>query len=169
MAESKYVAGGTASFPELLAASRFYVELKLANGNETVDATFLDCQGLKRSQEAIEICEVTPDKWGKASSGLVVRTKIPGNAKTENIVLRRGMTSSMTLWSWFADVEAGKWAEQCRAGSLVIYNQAGAEQVRFDFKNSYPVRYTAADLNAQSSEIEIEELEIAVETFTRVK
>lgn len=169
MAESEYVAGGTASFPELLTASRFYVELKLANGNETVDATFLDCQGFKRTQEAIEICEATPGKWGKANSGLVVRTKIPGNAKTENIVLRRGMTNSMTLWNWFAEVEASKWAEQRRAGSLVIYNQAGAEQARFDFMNAYPVRYTAADLNAQSNDIEIEELEIVVDTFIRVK
>lgn len=161
--------GGPASFPELLTAGRFYVELKLASGNETVDATFLDCRGFKRSQETIEICEVTPGQWGKAKSGLVVRTKIPGNAKTENIVLRRGMTNSMALWNWFAEVEANKWADQRKDGSLVVYNQAGTEQARFDFKNAYPVRYTASDLNAQSNEMEIEELEIAVETFTRVK
>ena len=161
--------GSAASFPELLIASRFYLELKLANGNDTIDATFLECQGFKRSQEAIEICEVSPQKWGNANSGRVVRTKIPGNAKTENIILRRGMTNSMTLWNWFAQVEAGKWAEQRRDGSLVIYNQAGEEQARFDFQQAFPVRYSASDVNAQSGDIEIEEVEIAVDSFTRVK
>lgn len=160
---------GTAAFPEFLTASRFYLELKLADGNETIDATFLECQGFKRNQDVVEICETTPEKWGKASSGRVVRTKIPGNTKTENIVLRRGMTTSTTLWKWFADIEAGKWAEQRKDGSLVIYNQAGAEQARFDFQKAYPIRYTASDLNAQSSDMEIEELEIAVEIFTRTK
>ena len=95
---------------------------------------FLACQGFKRSQDVVEICEVAPQQWAKAKSGRVIRTKIPGNAKTENIVLRRGMTNSMTLWNWFAQVEAGKWGEQLRDGSLVIYDQATHEQARFNFQ-----------------------------------
>jgi phage tail-like protein len=156
-------------FSELLTASRFYLELTLTGGNDTTDATFLECQGFKRSQDVVEICEVAPQQWAKAKSGRVVRTKIPGNTKTENIVLRRGMTNSMTLWNWFAQVEAGKWGEQLRDGSLVIYDQAGQEQARFNFQKAWPVRYTAADVGAQSNEIEIEELEMAVETFIRIK
>ncbi|MBW4652206.1 MAG: phage tail protein [Kaiparowitsia implicata GSE-PSE-MK54-09C] len=154
---------------ELLAANRFYLELKLEGSDTSADATFLECQGFKRSQESIEISEVTPEKWGQANLGRFVRTKIPGGAKTENIILRRGMTGSMTFWKWFEAVESGKWAKQLRNGSLVIYDQGGQEQARFDFQNAWPVRYTAADVSAQSTDLEIEELEIAVDNFIRVK
>ena len=171
MEEQKAGFGGMGGFSELLTASRFYLELKLEGGGDTTDATFLECQGFKRTQDVAEICEVTDEKWGKdnASSGRVVRTKIPGNAKIENIVLKRGITNSMVLWNWVAKVEAGQWADQLKDGSLVIYDQAGAEQVRFNFKQAFPVRYTVADLNAKSNELEIEELEIAVADFERAK
>jgi phage tail-like protein len=158
-----------AGFAELLAANRFYLELKLDGGDALADATFLECQGFKRSQESVEISEVTPAKWGQASVGRSVRTKIPGGAKTENIILRRGMTRSMTFWKWFEAVESGQWAQQLRNGALVIYDQGGQEQARFDFQNAWPLRYTAADVSAQSTDIEIEELEIAVDSFIRVK
>ncbi|MEL7038219.1 MAG: phage tail protein [Cyanobacteria bacterium J06592_8] len=156
-------------FPELLTASRFYLELKLEGSQEPVDATFLECRGFKRTQEVIEFCEVTPQQWGSkpAKLGRVVRTKIPGNSKAENIILRRGMTNSTTLWKWFNAVEEGNWAKQLRDGSLVIYDQAGQEQARFEFRGAWPTRYTAMDVSVSSSEIEIEELELAVETLTR--
>ncbi|MGF1499439.1 MAG: phage tail protein [Elainellaceae cyanobacterium] len=157
-----------AGFSELLTASKFYLELRLDGSNDNVDATFLECQGFKRSQEAIEIAEATSRNWGKAKYGQVLRTKLPGNSKVENIILRRGMTSSTTLWKWFADVESGKWANQVRDGSLVIYDQSGTEQVRFNFQGAWPVRYSASDVNAQSSDIEIEELEISIDSLVRV-
>ncbi|MEB3358280.1 MAG: phage tail protein [Synechococcales bacterium] len=156
-------------FAELLTANRFYLELKLDGGNEAVDATFLECQGFKRSQEAIAICEVTPQQWGRAKSGRVVDTKIPGSAKTENIILRRGMTHSMTLWNWFEAIETGNWAKQLRDGAVNIYDQAGQVRARFEFRGAWPTRYTAADLSAQSTEMEIEELEMVVESFIRKK
>lgn len=158
-----------ATFPELLTASRFYLELKLEGSQEPVDATFLECRGFKRTQEVIEFCEVTPQQWGSkpAKYGRVIRTKVPGNSKTENIILRRGMTNSMTLWKWFNAVEEGNWAKQLRDGSLTIYDQSGQEQARFQFRGAWPTRYSAMDVSAGSSEIEIEELELAVETVTR--
>lgn len=158
-------------FTERLTASSFYVELKLDGSNDGVDATFLDCQGLNATQEAIEICEVTPQKWGSKSAkvGRVVRTKLPGNVKANNIILRRGMTNSQTMWKWFDAVRGGNWSQQRRDGSITIYDRAGNAQVRFEFFRAWPVSYKAADLGAGSSEIEIEELELAVEAFARTE
>jgi phage tail-like protein len=157
------------SFTERLTSSRFYVELKLDGSDDDVDAQFLDCQGLSVSQEAIEICEVTLQQWGShpAKFGRLVRTKIPGSVKTNNIVLRRGMSNSRTMWQWFEAVQEGNWGKQRRDGSLTIYDQGGKAQVRFDFFQAWPMRYKASDLNANSGEMEIEELEIAVEHVTR--
>jgi phage tail-like protein len=155
------------SIPELLTNCRFYVELKLDGSQEPVDGYFMDCKGWKRSQEVVEICEVVPQVWGKAKNGRVIRTKIPGNVKTNNITLRRGMTTSTTLWKWFEAVEQGKWSEQLRSGSLTIYDQAGNPQAIFQFRGAFPVSYTASDLSASGNDLEIEEMEIAVEMFTR--
>ena len=160
-----------ADFEELLAASRFFMrlELQVGSSNETVDAVFLECQRFERSQPAISIVETSSNQWAKAKYGQLVETKIPGHSKTENIVLRRGMTNSMTFWNWFNLVELGKWQEQVAEGSLSIYSQAGQEEARYDFKGAWPTRYKANDVNAQSTEIEIEELEISVDSLVRSK
>lgn len=153
--------------PEILTSCRFYLELQLDGSQDSVDGVFMDCKGFKCTQEAIEICEVTPEKWGKANKGFVVRTKIPGNIKINNLVLRRGMTCSMTLWKWFEEVQKGNWSKQRRSGSLTIYNQAGSIQAKFQFEGAWPTNYTISDVSASSNDIEIEELELVCEKFIR--
>ncbi len=155
------------NFPEILTNCRFYIELKLEGSQEPVDGYFMDCKGFKRSQDVIEVCEVTPQRWGAAKFGQVVRTKVPGNVKTNNITLRRGMTKSATLWKWFEAVQEGNWAKQRRDGSLSIYDQAGQPQAIFQFLGAWPVTYVVSDLSSGSGDLEIEEMEIAVEMFTR--
>jgi phage tail-like protein len=154
-------------FPEILTTCRFYLELKLDGSQEPVDAYFMDCKGFKRTQDVIEACEVTPQKWGKAKYGQVVRTKVPGNVKSNNLTLRRGLTGSATFWKWFEAVQAGNWKEQRKSGSLTVYDQAGTMQARFEFQGAWPTSYTLTDLSASSNEVEIEEVEVAFEEFTR--
>jgi phage tail-like protein len=156
-------------FPEILTNCRFYIELKLDGSEDPVDAYFMECKGFKRTQDIIEVCEVTPQRWGKAKSGQVVRTKVPGNAKSSNLVLRRGMTKSITVWKWFEAVEQGNWAEQLRDGSLSIYDQGGNQQAIFQFQGAWPTSYTVSDFSASNGDMEIEEMEVAVTTFTRQK
>ncbi|YAF95399.1 MAG: phage tail protein [Nodularia sp. CChRGM 3473] len=157
-------------FPEILTNSRFYLELKLAGSQEPVDGYFMECQGFKTTQQVIEISEVTPQTWGKAgnASGRIVRTKIPGSVTYSNLVLRRGLTISMTMWNWLANVQEGNWGEQRRDGSLVIYNQAAEEEFRLEFKNAWPNSYTISDVQAAGSDHEIEEIEVVVEELKRV-
>lgn len=156
--------------PEILTNCRFYLELSLNPSDGTpaaADAYFMDCKGFKNTQEVSEICEATAQVWGNAKAGHVVRTKIPGNSKINNITLRRGMTRSQTLWQWFNDVQSGGWAKKRRDGSLSIYDQAGIVQARFNFSRAWPVSYVVSDLSAGSNDIEIEEMELAVEAFIR--
>lgn len=153
--------------PEILTSCRFYIELSLDGSQEPVDAYFMDCKGFKRTQEIIEVCEVAAQAWGKAKSGMVVRTKVPGNVKTNNITLRRGMTRSATLWKWFDAVQAGNWKDQRKDGSLNILDQAGEVQAKFTFYRAWPTSYSLTDVSASSNEVEIEEMELAVEALVR--
>ncbi len=160
----------SANNQEILTAHRFYLGLTL-DGQNGISSYFLECQGFKRTQNAIEICEVTSQSWGTSgqSKGLTVRTKIPGNANSGNLTLRRGMTSSIDFWKWFEDVQNGQWADKRKLAALSIYSQSNDEMARFELAGAWPVSYKIADVNARSTEIEIEELEIAFEEFKRVK
>jgi phage tail-like protein len=160
---------------EFLTACRFYLELSLDGSKDPIDAIFFECKGLKATQQVIEICEVTPNKWGNASKGQVVRTKVPGNTKYDNIILRRGMSSSMTFWNWFEYSQGGGWADggqhpkQRKNGSLTIFNQSGEAAARLQFKRAWPTIFKVSDVSAKSTEFEIEELGIAVEELIRDK
>jgi phage tail-like protein len=153
--------------PEFLTACRFYLGLQL-DGFSHVDAYFESCQGFTRTQDVIEACEVTRNKWANASKGQVVRTKLPGNVRSGNVTLRRGMTFSNTLWNWFDAVQNGKWKNQRRNLFLSLYNQAGIVQVIYVLTEAWPVGYIISDVNARSAEMEIEELEVAFEGFERL-
>jgi len=156
---------------EVLTNARFYMELKLEGSNETIDGYFMECQGFKRTQDAIEIAEVTSQKWGSkpADRGRVIRTKLPGNVKTQNITLKFGMTISATMWKWFQAVEHGNWAKQFRNGDLTVYSQGGDVHARFRFLGAWPVSYKIGDAKADGGDFQIEELELAVDEFLRVQ
>jgi phage tail-like protein len=155
---------------EVLSSSRFYLELRMDGSDDRVDGYFMECSGFQRKQDVVEFSHVTPQKWGKDSTaaGRVVRTKIPGNSSCNNLVLKRGMTLSTAMWDWFRSVERGNWGTQRRDGDLVIYDQGAIEQARFRFLRAFPVQYKISDVRAGNSEFEIEEIELAVDEFTRV-
>ncbi|MFB2769520.1 phage tail protein [Pelatocladus sp. BLCC-F211] len=155
------------NLPEILTACRFYLGLTLDNSKD-IDCHFLECRGFQQTQAPIEICEVT-NKTGSGAAQQVVRTKIPSNVKCGNITLRKGMSSSKELWDWFDSVQNGNWGKQRRLVALSIYNQASEEVARFELKNAWPSSYKLTDVNARSTEIEIEELEVAFEQFKREK
>lgn len=156
---------------ELLTSSRYYLEIRVDGSDDRIDGYFMECQGFERTQEAIEFCHVTPQKWGKDgnSVGRVARTKIPGNSHSGNLILRRGMTVSMAVWDWFSAVEKGNWAKQRRNGDLTLYNQNAIEQARFRFLGAWPTKYKISDVSASNSEFEIEEMELVIDEFSRIK
>lgn len=156
-------------FPEVLTNARFYVELTLA-GSTTADAYFMECKGLKYSQDVVEACEVTPDRWGQARHGRIIRTKLPSTYKVSNITLKRGlMTHSTTLWQWIQVVQEGGWGSHRRDGALVIYEQGGIEGARFNFFRAFPTSYSYDGGTVSSGELAIEVLELAIEDFRREK
>ena len=156
---------------ELLTSSRFYLELRVDGSDDRIDGYFTECAGFERTQEVIEFCQVTPQKWGKDSNavGRVIRNKMPGNSKSSNLILRRGMTTSKMFWEWFNAVEQGNWAKQRRNGDLTLYDQGGDEKARFRFSGAWPIKYKIGDVGASKAEFEIEEVELAVDEFKRIK
>jgi phage tail-like protein len=75
-----------------------------------------------------------------------------------NLVLRRGITDSHALWSWQADVAAGKVTR--RNGSIILLDDAGNEAWRWNVREALPVRWVGPDLRASQGTVAIEALEL---------
>lgn len=154
--------------PNPLPSSRFGVELNLDGSNST-DGYFMDCSGIHYTQDVIDFCEVTPNRWGKADKGQVIRTKLPGNAKSGHLTLCRGLIKSMAIWDWLEVVEQGNWAQKRRNCSLYFYNNDSTRTVHLELTAAWPISYKVGDVTSNDAQIALEEIEIVFEGFKRIK
>ena len=94
--------------------------------------------------------------------------KLADNVKSDNIILKQGLTISMTMWNWLKSVEDGKWSQQLRDGDNTVYDQSATERARFRFNGAWPVRYKISDFKADSGEFAVAEVELSVNDFLRI-
>jgi phage tail-like protein len=123
---------------------------------------FTECSGIGSEHEVVEHKVTTPD-------GHQVIKKIPGRLKWENIVLKRGITSSMDIWDWRKQVEDGQVEQSRRNGSIVMYDQELRPIAQWDFQRAWPVKVSGPQPKTDSNDIGIEEVTIAHEYIRRVQ
>ena len=121
---------------------------------------FTECSGLGSETEIVEH-KVVKD-------GVEVVMKIPGRLKWENIVMKRGITSNMDIWTWRKQVETGDVAGARRDGSIIMYDQTLSEVARWNFIRGWPSKVTGPSVKSDSNEIGVEELTITHEYIERV-
>jgi len=123
------------------------------NGQEI--AHFLECSGLKTTATVFEIEE----------GGMNGMThKRPGQSKWDNIVLRYATNASQTLLEWRDQFLQDQFASRpTNSGAIILYDNYGNEIRRYSFTNCWPVSWEGPQLNAGSSELAVETLEIAHE------
>ena len=92
--------------------------------------------------------------------------KLPGQTKFSNIVLKKGMTADMTLYTWHKSSIEGP--PQRQDGSVIHYDRQGNEVARYNFYRAWPTKYTAPTYAAQGNDVAIETLELAHEGVERV-
>jgi phage tail-like protein len=91
--------------------------------------------------------------------------KLAGLTKYPNIVLKRGITQDVELWNWRKSVIDGN--VDRRNGSIVLLDDSGQEQVRWNFSNGWPCKLQGPQLNAHGNDVAIETLEISHEGLER--
>ncbi|MCT4593111.1 MAG: phage tail protein [Anaeromicrobium sp.] len=87
--------------------------------------------------------------------------QLPVRTKYSNVVLERGMTNSTELMNWFNQIKEGIIIK--KNFSIILYDQRGNSVRRWDFFGGYPVKWEASDLDAMSSNMMIEKIEITHE------
>ena len=117
---------------------------------------FSEASGLDSSQDPIEYREGTDPLHSK---------KLPGLNKTSNISLKWGITDDKEFWEWRKKSIDGQ--TERKNGSIVLYNDAGEEKIRWNFVEAWPTKWTGPSFKASGNEVAIESLEIAHEGIAR--
>ncbi|QJD88165.1 phage tail protein [Cohnella herbarum] len=125
-------------------AFRFLVEL-----DHMLVAGFSEVQGLESQIEYEEIRE-------GGVNGYVHR--LPKGVRNSSIILRRGLSSSQELWNWYSQSSLGKVVR--KSGSIILYKHDGTELCRWNFFDAYPTKWSGPSLNAATSEVAIETIEL---------
>jgi len=124
---------------------------------EICHGAFSECTGLEATMEPKVI------KAGGWNYGAQQRS---GPVTFGTVVLKRGITDSRDLWTWFSDVnENGKYAVRF---NVTIYVAAPEEELpgsalTINLFRAMPLKFKCGDLSARATEIGIEELHLAHE------
>jgi len=115
---------------------------------------FSECTGLSSELGVEEYLEGGENRFAH---------RFPTRHSSPSIVLNRGVGSSAALWEWYAETLASGRVKP-RDGQVELLSWVGGElgPVRvWAFRRGYPVKISGPDLNAMSSAVAIESLEIA--------
>jgi phage tail-like protein len=135
-------------------AFSFSVELSVDGGSPFCNAAFSECDGLEMNQEVKTIRE-------GGNNG--VQIKLAGATTYGTMTLKRGLTASFDLWSWFESSIADP---SVRAdASVVLLAPDGSENVRWTLTGCLPVKLKAPPLNAKDGMVAVEELQVAYQSL----
>lgn len=134
-----------------LRAHHFIVEI-----DGIARAGFRECTGLDTRQTPIEYREGNDPHTAQ---------KLPGLVTFSNITLRWGTSDDTQLWDWRQKAIDG--SVERKNGSIVMIDDTGSEQARWNFREAWPISWTGPSFNATSNDVAIEALEIAHEGLER--
>ena len=146
---------------------RFQVDFKeqmLGNDSEgekvsLCSGAFSECSGLEATMEPKTI------KEGGRNWGVIQRS---GKTNFATLVLKRGMTTTRDLWTWYEFVGTGKYAHRMNA-IITVFDTPGKAVLAWKLSNAMPIKFKAADLNAKGTDVAIEELHMAHEGLSLLK
>ena len=116
---------------------------------------FRNVEGLDSETEIVELQD---------GDDIVLR-KRPGRTKYSNIVLKRGYINTDELWVWRKKVIDG--VVERKSGSVILCGDDGGEIMRYNFYEGWPCKWKGFSLDGKGTDVNIEELELAVEKIER--
>ena len=83
--------------------------------------------------------------------------KLAKETTFENLILKRGMAESESLYNWHRNVVLGK--VERRTISVILAKNETEDAKRWSFKDAYPIKWTGPELKAEANTIAFETLE----------
>lgn len=82
--------------------------------------------------------------------------RLPGRVKVSDITLKNGITATNELWDWYKKILQGNFER--RNISIIMVDQKGVEQMRWNFIDALPVKWSGPQLKADQSQSAIQSL-----------
>jgi phage tail-like protein len=118
---------------------------------------FTQCSGLGMKVDAIA--------YREGGTTQVIH-RLPGRVDYAPVTLQYGVTESRELWDWM--MSAVKGSVQRQTVQIVMLDADGVtERLRYTLQHAWPSEWRAAPLDAMSSLVAIESLELVYETVDR--
>lgn len=130
---------------------RFLVEI-----DGITQAGFADCSGFGSNVEVVE--------YREGGDSATVR-KLPAKVSYPDITLKWGITNSRELYDWHLAAVNGQ--IQRKNGSIILQDDLGTEQVRWNFFSAWPSKYAAPEMNAKGNDVAIDALTVSCERLER--
>jgi phage tail-like protein len=89
--------------------------------------------------------------------------KLPGRARYDNAILRRGIIGSLNLYNWINQVRNGDANARRTVTITLLSEDLAAVVLSWRLLRAWPVKYSFGDLNAKGTDVAIEELVLAYE------
>jgi phage tail-like protein len=93
--------------------------------------------------------------------------KQPGLASYPHLVLHRGLTTNLDLWNWWEQARNGDPAVD-REVRVRLLDASHQVALAWRFRNAFPAVYRLSPLDAASSDIVIETVELAFDSMDTV-
>ncbi len=140
-------------------AFNFAVEINVPGvSSQICSASFSECDGLEMTMEVKTIRE-------GGNNGQQIR--LTGPLSYGQLTLKRGMTDSFDLWSWFsAMLQPANIGLRADAEVVLFANDGQTERARFLLRRCLPTKLKAPALNAKDGTIAIEELQLVYESLS---
>ena len=116
---------------------------------------FRNVEGLDSETEIVEYQD---------GDDLILR-KRPGRTKYSNVTLKRGYINNTELWEWRKAVIEGKVTR--KSGSIILCADDGTEIMRYNFFEAWPTKWKGFSLDGKGTDVNVEEMELAVEKLER--
>jgi len=136
-----------------------------SNYNFLVDIGTGDSSSVEAGFSEVDIPPATIDaiEYRTGNDKVSEVRKIPGRTHYGNLVLRRGVIGSLSLYQWWNDVRNGN-VKAGRNVTVQLQNEDHTEIVMtWKFLHAWPVRYEFSPLQAKGRETLVETLELAFE------
>jgi phage tail-like protein len=89
--------------------------------------------------------------------------KLPGLARYENAVLRRGIIGSLNLYNWINQVRNGDGNARRTVTISLLSEDLASAVLTWKLLRAWPVKYSCEELNANGTDVAMEELVLACE------
>jgi phage tail-like protein len=142
---------------EALSAAYFYVKL-----DDLDTVAFREISGIASENEVIVQHQTTAE-------GKPVYVKVPGRLTWQNLVLKKGIDSDMSLWTWRNTIITQGVDGQRKNGTIYVVDVQGKQKTTWSIVNAWPCNYIVGALVPNTNEMLLEEIHLAHEGITRAQ